>query len=230
MSLSDYVLRMSCMIHPELKQKEVIANLKNHYLELKNIISDRLLLSVNPACTVSVDDIINFVMSVENDPKRRVDIIHIDYDGTLKMNSGNGSDDSTYQAYGEIYAKLTKLTAMGKLVYIYSQPKISAWSNGSEGSAISFPVMNMEVIGDSRKKQEYSDQILTISRAPHAVYPMGVYKICKDRRCGMTGSTMPYIRIGATIKFIPRVIYDMLVQHTEPQPLSIGDIDRMIGH
>lgn len=50
------------------------------------------------------------------------------YDAGFKNSMGGEDSSSMYKSFGNIYDKLTELTALGKLVFILSQLKIGAYS------------------------------------------------------------------------------------------------------
>ena len=84
-------------------------------------------------------------------------------------------------------------------------------------------------IGESKRKQETADFIVTISNtAPNCPNHIYTAYIPKARR-GRVGTKKYLIRIEGRFKEIPRGVYDQLAQETEEIDYTLQDIDRMVA-
>lgn len=144
------------------------------------------------------------------------------YDAGFRGAHG-GEDGSMYKSFGDIYDKLTELTAMGKLVFILSQLKIGAYSQ---------EVLDMSYIAGSSHKVDVVDFIITRSKAGDRPNPnnLGVSTITKNRR-GETNIIDYNIRLqNGRFKSLPKKIYDDLRLIQTKMYYSEADIDLMINN
>lgn len=188
-------------------------NLNTVYNALRQMMGDNLEISISPAGVVSAEDIVEYV---ENSDKK-YDVIFCDYDSNLK---GANDGDSMYQSYGKIYETLNKLVLNGQLLFICTQPKISAWDK---------QVIDLQDIGESSRKQHCGDCILGIGREINSPNHLHTIKISKSRR-GEVGAKIYTIRLdnGRFIE-IPRGLYDQLKTIQEKRHYTSADITGMIS-
>ena len=125
-----------------------------------------------------------------------------------------------YQSYGKIYETLNRLVLDGKLLFICTQPKISAWDK---------QVVDLQDVGESSRKQHTSDCIIGIGREINCPNHLHTIKISKSRR-GEVGVIAYTIRLdnGRFIE-IPKGLYDSLKQVQEKRHYTSADITGMIS-
>lgn len=188
-------------------------NLGTVYNTLRQMMGDNLDISISPAGVVSAEDIVEYV---ENSDKK-YDVIFTDYDSNVK---GANDGDSMYLSYGKIYETLNKLVLDGHLLFICTQPKISAWDK---------QVIDLQDIGESSRKQHCGDCILGIGREVNSPNHLHTIKISKSRR-GEVGAKIYTIRLdnGRFIE-IPRGLYDQLKMIQEKRHYTSADITGMIS-
>ena len=175
--------------------------------------NDNLEISINAAGKVSSEEIVEYVKT----KGAFYDVVIIDYDSNAK---GVGEGDSMYNEFGKLYETLNELVLLGKLVFIASQPKISAWQNS---------VLEMSDIGESSRKQHTADMIIGIGREEKCPNHLHTIKISKNRR-GEEGAKAYTIRLNnGRWKTLPKGLYDRLKQVTEKTTYSEFEIDNMIG-
>lgn len=188
-------------------------NLNTVYNALRQMMGDNLEISISPAGVVSAEDIVEYV---ENSDKK-YDVIFCDYDSNLK---GANDGDSMYQSYGKIYETLNKLVLNGQLLFICTQPKISAWDK---------QVIDLQDIGESSRKQHCGDCILGIGREINSPNHLHTIKISKSRR-GEVGAKIYTIRLdNGRFMEIPRGLYDQLKTIQEKRHYTSADITGMIS-
>lgn len=203
----DFITRLAAIVF-KVPFDYAYDNLGSMYEQLSGIIGNNLEISINPAGTVTADDIVNKTMN-EN-----FDIVFVDYDGNLSM---GGDDDSMYSSFGDVYAKFTKLSIEQKLCFILSQPKVNKYTG----------IIGMADIGESSRKQQTVDCIFTISdNSPNCPNGLYVLQCCKNRR-GRQGRIY-VIRIEGKFIEIPKSIYDALASVTEEKNYKLNDIEVLI--
>ena len=108
----------------------------------------------------------------------------------------------------------------GKLLFICTQPKISAWDK---------QVIDLQDIGESSRKQHTADCILGIAREPNSPNHLHTIKISKSRR-GEVGAKIYTIRLdnGRFIE-IPKALYDQLKMVQEKKHYTSADITAMVS-
>jgi archaellum biogenesis ATPase FlaH len=202
----DFIIRMGA-IFSGMGFSETIQSLAPVYNSLRQVIGDRIGITVVPSAKVSVEEYIEYIK------EKTYDVLFIDYDSNFLSNA----EDNMYSEYGKIYDKLTELTQDGKLVFVAAQPKISAWNN---------EVIQLDMVGESARKIHTVDILMTAGRAPSPNH-LGVLKMCKNRR-GEEGEEFPYIRLGnGRFKFLPKAVYDQLKGETMKKIYAESDIDSM---
>lgn len=212
LSQKDFLTRIGA-ITLDMTFADAHRNLGAVYNTLRQMMGDNLEISISPAGVVSAEDIVEFVES----SNKKYDVIFVDYDSNLK---GASEGDSMYQNYGKIYETLNKLVLSGYLLFICTQPKISAWDK---------QVIDLQDIGESSRKQHSGDCILGIGREPNSPNHLHTIKISKSRR-GEVGSVIYNIRLdnGRFIE-IPKGLYDNLKMVQEKRHYTSADINGMIS-
>ena len=212
LNMKDFIVRTGAMFSGNSfadtqRQLDVI------YKGMCQIMNDNLEISINAAGKVSSEEIVEYVKT----KGAFYDVVIIDYDSNAK---GVGEGDSMYNEFGKLYETLNELVLLGKLVFIASQPKISAWQNS---------VLEMSDIGESSRKQHTADMIIGIGREEKCPNHLHTIKISKNRR-GEEGAKAYTIRLNnGRWKTLPKGLYDRLKQVTEKITYSEFEIDNMIG-
>lgn len=208
--LKDFVIRMGA-IYTGMSFGDVHRNLGEVYQELNNVSGENLEISINAANKVSAEDIVEYATA------GNYDVIAVDYDGNLK---GVEDGDKMYSTYGIVYAKLNELVLRGKLLFVASQPKVTAWGNST---------IEMQDIGESSRKQHTADMIIGIGREVESPNHLHTFKISKSRR-GEEGVKAYTIRLNnGRFKELPKAVYDDLKNLTEKKLYTEADIDSMIN-
>ena len=210
MTGADFIVRLSS-IYSGLPFKQAKDNIKTIYNGLCQVLGDNLQITVVPAGVVTIDEYIDFVIDKD------FDVLIIDYDGNFKVSF---SENNMYTVYGEIYEKLTKLSAKGFLVFILSQPKIYSWKN---------PEIDLSEVGESSKKQQMVDQVITRGREPDCPNHLGIFKIVKNRRGNVDVRDYSIRLNNGRFMSIPRAVYNQLKQETEEKDYTAADIEGMIN-
>ena len=204
----DFIIRMGA-IYTGRPFGEVAANLKEVYEVLKQLIGDRLEITVVPAGQVAVDDYVDYVRS------KNYGISFIDYDSNFRLKES----ESMYNDFGIVYNSLTKLTQDGRLVFIAAQPKINVWSN---------PVIELGDVGESARKIHTVDILFTAGKFVETPNHVGIFKCCKNRR-GEEGGRIGYIRLNnGRFKFIPVDLAKQLGAEVSKKNYTEADIDLLI--
>ena len=212
LNMKDFIVRTGAM-YSGLSFADTERNIGSIYSSMCQMMDDNLEISINPAGKVSADDIVDYVKS----KGAFYDVVIIDYDSNSK---GVGEGDSMYNEFGKLYETLNELVLLGKLVFIASQPKISAWQNS---------VLEMSDIGESSRKQHTADMIIGIGREEKCPNHLHTIKISKNRR-GEEGARAYTIRLNnGRWKTMPKGVYDQLKVETEKKFYTEGEIDQMIG-
>lgn len=134
------------------------------------------------------------------------------------MNFLTSGQNSLYTEGGLLYDKLTEFSQKGKLVFVASQPKIYTWGNEE---------IPMEGIGESARKQQITDMIITFGRCPNTPNHIGVMKIAKNRR-GEVGDKSHYIRLSnGRFRLISSLLYSEIKNLPMKRNYLDGDIDAM---
>lgn len=210
LSIKDFVYRMAA-IYSGLPFGEATLNIKSIYESMSRDIGNNLSITCCPAATITAEEYVDWALE-----QKHIKIFFIDYDANFKNEAGS---DGLYLTFGAIYDLLTKLTAEGKLVYVLSQPKISAFGN---------EVIEGYDLSDSSKKFHNVD--IQISRGvckDSAMKTLGKFKITKNRR-GEVGEEFPSIRMpNGRFKVIPKGIYERLKALPEKRNYTDAEIDAM---
>lgn len=200
-SLRDFIIRMSAIAFG-ISFSDAYKNIQEAYNNLVKITGSNLDISINSAGTVSAEEIVEKGMNY--------DIIMVDYDGCLRIDSNGRNSDSMYNSYGDAYNSFTKLSIAGKLVFVCSQPKVGSWQSGQNGGIIS-----LGDLSDSSRKAHVSDAVLTISRISGEETPHNIFliKLVKARR----GKNIQgfFYRNQARFIEIPRGLAEQLKMETE---------------
>lgn len=209
--MKDFVIRMGA-IYTGQSFADVHRNLGQVYQLLNQACGEYLEISINAANKVSAEDIVDYATSKE------YDVVIVDYDGNLK---GVEDGDRMYSTYGIVYAKLNELVLGGKLVFIASQPKISAWGNST---------IEMQDIGESSRKQHTADMIIGIGREYENPNHLHTFKISKSRR-GEEGVKAYTIRLNnGRFKELPKGVYDNILKNVlDKRVFTEAEIDAMVA-
>ena len=152
--------------------------------------------------------------------ERDFEVVVVDYDAN-HAGASDGTEDSgssMYSNYGKIYSDYTRLSMKGRLVLMCAQAKQAYWSG----------LIGLDGIGESKRKQETADFIVTISRtAPDCPNHVYTCYIPKARR-GRVGTKKYVIRIEGTFFEIPFGVYQQLAQIKEEVRYTPQDIERMV--
>ncbi len=212
LNMKDFIVRTGAM-YGGISFADTQRNIGSIYNSMCQILGDNLEISINAAGKVSADEIVEFVKSRGT----FYDVVIIDYDSNSK---GVGEGDSMYNEFGKLYETINELVLLGKLVFIASQPKISAWQNS---------VLEMSDIGESSRKQHTADMIIGIGREEKCPNHLHTIKISKNRR-GEEGAKEYTIRLNnGRWKSLPKGLYDRLKMETEKKMYTEFEIDSMIG-
>ena len=209
----DWITRLGA-IYCNCSFAEAYNNMENMFYNLKNVTGDNLELSINPSGKITSTEIVDYAL------ERDFKVIFIDYDANI-CGASDGTEDSgssMYSNYGKIYADFTRLSMNGRLVIVCCQPKIYSWGQ----------LIGLGDIGESKRKQETADFIITISKtAPECPNAIFTAYIPKARR-GRVGTKKYLIRIDATFFEIPHGVYQQLAQIKEEVRYTPQDIERMV--
>ena len=132
-------IRLTCMMAKK-PQRVVESDIIGYYELYKSKFERNLFLTVVPSGTVKVTDYVNWVIQRADE----YDVLIIDYDS----NFARDPTLSMYDAGGDTYDELTKLTRLGKLVFVASQPKICYFRD---------ELLGYDAAGESSRKQHISD-------------------------------------------------------------------------
>lgn len=206
----DFIVRCGA-IYLGIPFHEAKKNIVSVYNELAKVVGDRLEITCIPASTITVDEYIDMVKD------KPYDMCIVDYDSNFKSTVGQ---DSMYLVYGDIYAKLSELTVQyKKLIFILAQPNKNAWGNS---------IIELDMIGESSRKQHAGDFILTRGREPGNLNGLGISKIVKNRR-GEEQVVDYNIRLpNGRFKSLPKPVYDEIKKVTEKRAYTEAEIDQMI--
>lgn len=204
----DFIIRMGA-IYTGKPFGEVVKNLGPIYETLKNLIGDRLEISVIPAGQITSEDYVEYVRG------RGFNVVFIDYDSNFKLMES----ESMYNDYGIVYNNLTKLTQDGRLVFVAAQPKVFTWTN---------PVIELGDVGESARKIHTVDILFTAGKFISTPNHVGIFKCCKNRR-GEEGGMIGYIRLNnGRFKFIPIEVAKQLAEESVKKFYSESDIDSLV--
>lgn len=209
----DWIVRLGA-IYTADTFANVYNNMENVFYNLKKVTGDNLEISINPSGKITSSEIVDYAM------ERDYQIIFVDYDANHAGVSDGTESNSTsmYSSLGQVYADYTRLTMNGRLVFLMAQPKQVYW-NG---------LIGLDGIGESKRKQETADFIITLSRtAPDCPNPIFTAFVPKARR-GRVGTKKYLIRIEANFYEIPRGVYEQLAQIKEEVRYTPQDIERMV--
>lgn len=212
MNQKDFVQRMGA-IYSGMSFGDVMINLTDIFNGLKMNLGGRFSLTTLASATISVDEYIEFMVNNSG----QFDVLFVDYDSNFKGAGG----DNMYKEGGYIYDNMTKLTKMGKLVFVCSQPKIGSWSNDT---------IELGDIAESSRKIHTADVLITISKGGMKYNPnhLGRMKIPKNRR-GEEGVEVPYIRLNnGRFRVLTENVYSNLRSIPDKRFYTDTDIDKMI--
>ena len=207
----DWIVRLGSIAFG-IPFAEAYRNMEAVYYNLQKLTQGNLEISINPSGVVSADEIVEYSMAGGYEG------IFVDYDANHKgAADGMDANSSMYSSMGQIYSTYTKLSMAGRLVLMCSQPKVYAWDK----------VIGLADIGESKRKQETADFIITISNTasecPNHVYTVSIPKA----RRGKVGTTKYLIRIEGRFIEIPKGLYNQLKDETEERNYTEQQIKRM---
>ena len=185
------------------------------YEGLKEALGNNLEICITPAGVVSARELVDFVKA-----KGYYEVVGVDYDSNLKIEA----NDSMYDAFGQVYMTLSELTVdnkQNKLLFVAAQPKVNVWGE---------PVINLQDVGESSRKQHSADMIITRGREPNNPNHIAPMKIVKNRR-GETDILAYSIRLnnGRTV-VVPKQVYSDLKSVTEKRDFSENEINQMVNN
>lgn len=197
-----------CTIYSGLPMHEAALKLSSIFKSLSAAIGKNFSLAISPAGRISIDEYIEYMKCRDDE------VCFIDYDSNFKVDL----TDSMYESFGNLYCRITELSAMGKLVFILAQPKICAWGTD---------IITIDNIGESSRKIHTVDTLITGGVFPESPNHLGKFSIQKSRQGDTT--TVPYIRLNnGRFKFLPGPVYSQLCQIQEKRYFTEGEIDQMI--
>jgi hypothetical protein len=213
LNMKDFVIRLGAM-YSGMSFADTTLKVGAVYDSLNKLLMDGSLeVSINPAGKIGGQDIVDYVESRAAD----FEVVMVDYDSNAK--GAATSDDSMYNSFGNLYEKLNEIVLAGKLVFIGSQIKVSAWEK---------EIVDMVDVGESSRKQHTADCIIGIGRIPDCPNHVHAIKLSKNRR-GEENVIAYAIRLNnARWKMIPRGVYDQLKGEREKIEYTEGQIDQMI--
>ena len=213
LNMKDFVIRLGAM-YSGMSFADTTLKVGAVYDSLNKLLMDGSLeVSINPAGKIGGQDIVDYVESRSAD----FEVVMVDYDSNAK--GAATSDDSMYNSFGNLYEKLNEIVLAGKLVFIGSQIKVSAWEK---------EIVDMVDVGESSRKQHTADCIIGIGRIPDCPNHVHAIKLSKNRR-GEENVIAYAIRLNnARWKMIPRGVYDQLKGEREKIEYTEGQIDQMI--
>lgn len=212
MNQKDFVQRMGAM-YSGYTFGDTMLKLPEIYPQLKAALGGRFNLTILPAAQTTVDEYIEYMMSKADE----YDVLFVDYDSNFKPTQA----DNMYKEGGYIYDNLTKLTKLGKLVFVAAQPKIGSWRNET---------LELTDAGESSRKQHNVDIMITISKGGMTYNPnhIGRMKIAKNRR-GEEGVEVPYIRLNnGRFRILTETLYSKLKGIAERRNYTDSDINQML--
>lgn len=190
---ASFIIRMGAMILG-IPMTEAARRSKACMEALVATVGDRLLISCVSANKISVDKFKKKAKSVAD----KYDFIMIDYDANFKSNG----DSSLYIEGGGIYSDLSEFTIdLKKLTFIGCQPKQHYWDKS---------ILPMQAGGESSRKQQFIDMMITIGVRAQSEFPMGYINIPKNRN-GKENVHAPYFRTSdGEFHIIPNKVYEIL--------------------
>ena len=210
----DFIIRMGAQF-TGWSFRDVAAHLMEVYEGLKEALGNNLEICITPAGVVSARVLVDFVKA-----KGYYEVVGVDYDSNLKIEA----NDSMYDAFGQVYMTLSELTVddkQNKLLFVAAQPKVNVWGE---------PVINLQDVGESSRKQHSADMIITRGREPNNPNHIAPMKIVKNRR-GETDILAYSIRLnnGRTV-VVPKQVYSDLKSVTEKRDFSENEINQMVNN
>ena len=198
---SDFLTRIAAMI-TEKPLREVYLELDDNIDQAKNYLKGNLNISCSPSQKVTAKEYVNYCLDRKDD----YDVFILDYDANLATDA-----DSMYEAGGRLYDHLTEITALNKLVFVASQPKIHTW--GQE-------VLGLDSLNESSRKQHILDVVITISRARGANH-IGIMNIAKNRRGSLDSKPVILSSCGKFVE-LSQEKYQQL--NNNPNKLSYNEL------
>ena len=213
LNMKDFVVRLGAM-YSGMSFADTTMNLGAVFDSLKKLLTNGTLeVSINPAGKVGGQEMVDYVMSRADD----FEVVMVDYDSNAK--GAATGEDSMYNSFGNLYEKLNEIVLAGKLVFIGSQIKVTAWEK---------EIVDMVDVGESSRKQHTADCIIGIGRVVDCPNHVHAIKLSKNRR-GEENVIAYAIRLSnARWKMIPRGVYDTLKQGRDKVEYTEAQIDRMI--
>lgn len=172
---------------------------------LINAVEDRLSISCVAANKLSIEKCKKKIKSQID----QFDFLIFDYDANFKTKG----DASLYIEGGEIYSDLSEFTVeLKKLVFVGCQPKQSWWDKA---------LLPMNAGGESSRKQQFIDTMITIGVRARSEFPMGYINIAKNRN-GKEHIRAPYFRTSdGDFHIIPSRVYEMLKDYHDDGALHL---------
>lgn len=159
----DFLTRLASIAFKK-DLSHVTVNITQYIPLIKERIGDKLGVMCAAAGKMTPKMYLEYVDRIIDD----YDIFIIDYDSNFAK-----SGDNMYHEGGEIYDALTELSRKGKLVFAASQPKQHYWGDDW---------LPLDSAGESSRKQQIVDMILTIGRSVDSGSRCGYFNIPKNRR------------------------------------------------
>ena len=208
-NMKDFLVRMGA-IYTGASFEETYYNLNNVYNALSQTVGDNLEITINPANSVSAEDIVEYAKT------RDYEVVFVDYDGNL---AGVADGESMYNTYGSVYTKFNELVLMGKSLFICSQIKISAFGNS---------VIEMQDVGESSRKQHTADMIIGIGREVDSPNNLHIINVSKNRRGRMYKAYTIRLNNGRFIE-VPREIYRQLKEDPTERDWTETEIGLLVN-
>lgn len=198
---SDFLTRIAAMV-TEKPMREVYLELDDNIDQAKNFLKGNLNISCSPSQKVTAKEYVNYCLDRKDD----YDVFMLDYDANLATDA-----DSMYEAGGKLYDYLTEITALNKLVFVASQPKIHTWNQ---------EILGLDSLNESSRKQHILDVVITISRARGANH-VGIMNIAKNRRGSLDSKPVILSSCGKFVE-LSQEKYQQL--NNNPNKLSYNEL------
>ena len=198
---SDFLTRIAAMV-TEKPMREVYLELDDNIDQAKNYLKGNLSISCSPSQKVTAKEYVNYCLDRKDD----YDVFILDYDANLATDA-----DSMYEAGGKLYDYLTEITALNKLVFVASQPKIHTWNQ---------EILGLDSLNESSRKQHILDVVITISRARGANH-VGIMNIAKNRRGSLDSKPVILSSCGKFVE-LSQEKYQQL--NNNPNKLSYNEL------
>lgn len=212
LTFKDQLIRLSSQTFG-IDFKESALNIGQVYESMVPIFKDNLDMMIIPADYITAGEFKEFLKNSD----KKYDAIVCDYDSNFKS---NGTQDNMYLEYGSIHSVLVDIAKeMNLVLFCACQPKVGCWSN---------EVIELEMVGESSRKQHHADLIITRSRIPENPNNLGIFKIVKSRR-GDVGRKIYTIRLNnGRFIALPKEIFKNLKDDTEKRDYKESDINLLV--